>query len=82
MSATVEVVVQRLPDVLVIPANASTQIDGKPTVFVKDGTGYRRVLIEVLASNGTDIVVASGLNEGDVIAMENPELMAAKSRTL
>ena len=37
MSATVEIVVQLLPDVLVIPAKASTQVDGKPTVFVKDG---------------------------------------------
>ncbi len=82
MSATVEVIVQRLPDVLVIPAKASTQIDGKPTVFVKDGTGYRRAQIEVAASNGTDLVVASGLNDGDVIALENPELMAGKKRTL
>ncbi len=81
MSATVEIVVQRLPDVLVIPAKASTQIDGRPTVFVKDGAGYRRVRIEVAASNGADIVVASGLDEGEVIALENPELTAAKGRT-
>lgn len=81
MSATVEIVVQRLPDVLVIPAKASTQIDGRPTVFVKDGTGYRRARIEVEATNGADIVVASGLDEDDVIALENPELIAAKGRT-
>ncbi len=81
MSATVEVVVQRISDVLVIPAKASTQIDGQPTVFVKDGAGYRRSVIEVSATNGTDIVVESGLEEGDVIALENPEL-AAQSRTL
>ena len=81
MSATVEVVVQRISDVLVIPAKASTQIDGQPTVFVKDGAGYRRSVIQVSATNGTDIVVESGLEEGDVIALENPEL-AAQSRTL
>lgn len=81
MSATVEIVVQRLPDVLVIPAKASTQIDGKPTVFVKDGAGYRRVRIEVAASNGAEIVVSSGLEENEVIALENPELTAARGRT-
>ena len=81
MSATVEIVVQRLPDVLIIPAKASTQIDGKPTVFVKDGASYRRARIEVAASNGSEIVVASGLEENDVIALENPELTAAKGRT-
>lgn len=81
MSATVEIVVQRLPDVLVIPAKASTQIDGKPTVFVKDGAGYRRARIEVAASNGAEIVVSSGLEENEVIALENPELTAARGRT-
>ena len=81
MSATVEIVVQRISDVLVIPNKASTQIDGKPTVFVKDGPGFLRRPIEVSATNGTEIVVASGLEEGDVIALENPEL-AAQGRTL
>ncbi len=81
MSATVEIVVQRISDVLVIPSKASTQIDGKPTVFVRDGPGFRRVPIEVSATNGTEIVVVSGLEEGDVIALENPEL-AARGRNL
>ncbi len=81
MSATVEVVVQRILDVLVIPAKASTQIDGRPTVFVRSGTGFRRRVIEVSASNGVDIVVESGLEEGEVIALENPEL-AVQGRTL
>lgn len=81
MSATVEIVVQRISDVLVIPSKASTQIDGKPTVFVQDGTGYRPTPIEVSATNGSEIVVASGLEEGDVIALENPEL-ALRGRTL
>lgn len=82
MSASIEVVVQRIPEVLVIPSKASTQIDGKPTVFVKDGAGYRRTPIEVQATNGTDIVVAEGLKEGDVIALENPETQAGRERTL
>ncbi len=82
MSATVEIVVQRMPDVLVIPSKASTQIDGKPTVFVKDGAGYRRTPIEVMATNGTEIVVASGLEEGDIIALENPETLANRGRSL
>ena len=81
MSATVEIVVQRISDVLVIPSKASTQIDGRPTVFVKDGAGFRRTPIEVSATNGTEIVVASGLEEGDEIALENPEL-AARGRNL
>lgn len=73
MSATVEVVVQRTEDVLVIPRKASTQIDGKPTVYLKDGDSYRPVSIEVAATNRTQIVVASGLEDGDEIALERPD---------
>lgn len=82
MSATVEVIVQRIEDVLVIPSKASTQMDGRPTVFVRSGTGYSRTPIEVAATNGTEIVVSSGLEEGDVIALENPEMEAGQSRDL
>ena len=82
MSATVEVVVQRIHDVLVIPSKASTQIDGKPTVFVKDGTRYRQTHIEVAATNGTEIVVADGLDEGDEIALENPAALERGARNL
>ncbi len=79
MSVTVEMVVERRPDVLIIPTKASFQIDGQPTVFVKDGTSYRRQPIEVLARNSTEIVVGGGIDEGDEIALENPEsIMAAR----
>ncbi len=79
MSTTVEIIVQRIEDVLVIPSKASAQIDGKPTVFVQDGAGYRRVPIEVAATNGAEIVVSDGLQEGDVIALENPETSGGRT---
>lgn len=82
MSATVEVVVQRIQDVLVIPSKASTQIDGRPTVFVKDGAHYQQKHIEVAATNGTEIVVAEGLDEGDEIALENPATLGRGARNL
>lgn len=72
MSATVEIIVERFPQVLVIPAKASIQIDGQPTVFVKQGTGFRPQHIEVGARSSNEIVVVSGLDEGDEIALENP----------
>lgn len=74
MSVTAEVIVERLPNVIVIPAKASFQVDGKPTVFVKDGPSFRPQPIEVQARNGNEIVVSSGLEEGAVIALENPGL--------
>ena len=81
MSATVEIIVQRIEDVLVIPSKASSQIDGRPTVFVKEGAGYRAATIEVAATNGAEIVVASGLSEGDEIALESPDLVGPGQRS-
>ncbi|MEZ5364553.1 MAG: HlyD family efflux transporter periplasmic adaptor subunit [Bryobacterales bacterium] len=74
MSATVDVVVERDRDVMVIPVKASFQVDGKPTVFVKTGSGFRAQPIEVGSRNSNEIVVTSGLDEGDEIALENPGL--------
>ncbi|MCY4584941.1 MAG: HlyD family efflux transporter periplasmic adaptor subunit [Bryobacterales bacterium] len=78
MSASVEVIVEERPDVLVIPSKASFQIDGKPTVFVRSGNGFRKRTIEVLARNANEIVVSDALSEGEVIALENPELNSRK----
>ena len=72
MSITAEIVVERLPQVMVIPAKASFQVDGRPTVFVRDGQGFRAQTIEVQTRNGNEIVVSDGLEVGDVIALENP----------
>jgi HlyD family secretion protein len=80
MSATVEIVVERRPDVLVIPAKAGFQVDGEPAVFVRRGGSFRRQPITVLTRNPTQIVVSEGVEEGWEIALENPELRAPKRR--
>jgi HlyD family secretion protein len=72
MSATVEVIVDRRPDELVIPNKASFQIEGQPVVYVRSAVGFRPQPIEVLARNSSEIVVR-GVKEGEVIALENPE---------
>jgi multidrug efflux pump subunit AcrA (membrane-fusion protein) len=72
MSITAEVVVERLPGVIVIPAKASFQVEGQATVFVKEGQTFRAQPIEVQTRSGNEIVVSSGLEEGAVIALENP----------
>ncbi len=81
MSAGVEIEVERRPGVLVLPAKAGFQIDGRPTVFLRRGNHYERRTIEVAVRSATEIVVSSGLEEGDVVALENPETAAARKRS-
>jgi multidrug efflux pump subunit AcrA (membrane-fusion protein) len=79
MSATVEVIVDRRPDELVIPNKASFQIEGQPVVYVRSGVGFRPQPIEVVARNSSEIVVR-GVEEGQVIALDNPETTGPRRR--
>jgi multidrug efflux pump subunit AcrA (membrane-fusion protein) len=79
MSATVEIIVDRRPDELIIPNKASFQIEGQPVVYVRSGAGFRPKSIEVLARNSSEIVVR-GVEEGQVIALENPEIAGPRRR--
>jgi multidrug efflux pump subunit AcrA (membrane-fusion protein) len=80
MSASVEVIVERQANVLIIPTKASFQVDGAPTVFVKIGNRFEPRMIEVDDSNGVDLVVSSGINEGDNIALADPRTVEGAGR--
>jgi len=80
MSVSVEIIVESRPGALVIPAKASFQIDGQPTVFVAQGAGFRPQPIEVLARNSNEIVISDVLEEGQVIALENPLLAGVQNK--
>lgn len=80
MSASVEVIVERQANVLIIPTKASFQVDGEPTVFVKNGARFEPKTIEVADSNGVDLVVSSGVNEGDNIALVDPRTVEGAGR--
>ena len=70
MSAETEIHVRTLTDVAAIPVQAVTQIAGKEYAYVKHGSRYERIPIEVSEGNESFLVVDSGLGPGDVVAMD------------
>ena len=78
MSVTAEVIIEEQQNAVVIPIKASFELNGKPAVFVQKGKGYERRAIKAGKRNATDLVVLAGLNEGQVVALENPEDAARK----
>jgi hypothetical protein len=80
MSATGEIVIEKLTNVLLIPARASFVHRGKPAVWVQQGEKFQIREIEVGRRNDADIVVVSGLTEGEVVALEDPAEAAARAR--
>ncbi len=82
MSATAEVVIESEPKTLLIPVRASFLNNGKPAVYVQQGDKFVIRQIEVGKRNDTDMVVLSGLKEGEQVALENPIEAAKRAKKL
>lgn len=82
MSCSSEVIIESIPNALMIPVRASFMNKGKPAVWVQKGGGFEIRQIEAGKRNDTEIVVLKGLNAGDVIAMEDPNEVAKRAKKL
>jgi len=80
MSASAEILIESVPNALMIPAKASFLEKGKPAVWLSRGLGFETRMIEVGKRNESDIVVLKGLQEGDRIALENPAEVAKRAK--
>lgn len=82
MSATAEIVIESQPGTMLIPVRASFTHNGKPAVYVQQGKEFTIRPIVVGKRNETDMVVISGLREGEVVALENPIEAARRAKKL
>jgi multidrug efflux pump subunit AcrA (membrane-fusion protein) len=82
MSASAEIIVERQPGVLLIPARASFMLNGKPAVYVQKGQQFLTRTIEVGKRNDEDLVVLKGLKEGELVTLENPAEAAKRGKKL
>ena len=82
MSATADIVIESHPNVLLIPARASFMHQGKPAVYVQRKEGFEIRTIEVGRRSDSDIVVLSGLKEGELVTLERPEEAAKRAKKL
>lgn len=82
MSASAEIIIESQDNQLLIPIRASFMRQGKPSVYVQRGSTFVLRHIEVGKRNETDMVVLSGLREGEMVALEDPIEAAKKARKL
>jgi hypothetical protein len=74
MSATARIELNRLSDVIVVPAHAIFQVNGVPTAYVVvRGTASARP-VTVLRRGRDQVAIAAGLSEGERIALRDPTL--------
>lgn len=74
MTAQLTVVVDRVPDALTIPVQASFQKSGQTVSYVWDGSGFQERVIEVGRRNRDRILVVKGLQSGDRVALKDPSV--------
>jgi HlyD family secretion protein len=78
MSASARVELDRLPDVLVVPTGAVFQRGSATVVYVVDRGETESRPVNVLRRGRDQVALASGVREGERLALKEPEEGAAK----
>ena len=80
-SSSVEIIVEREPNRLLIPLRASFDKGGKPAVYVqKSDRSFAVRPIQIGKHNDEDVVVTGGLREGETVALEDPVKLAKQAK--
>jgi len=79
--STVRLVIdgREIPDALQVPRQSVFEKAGKTFVFVRSGDRFERRDVKVTNSTESRSVI-TGVNEGDVIALIDPEVVARRSK--
>lgn len=72
MNGGMDIVIDRIPKAISVPAKAVFTRDGKPVVFVAEGATYRPVVVQLLARNPDEVAV-SGILAASMVALTDPE---------
>ena len=71
--ADVEIIVEKIPNAIYIPAQAIFQKENKSVVYVKQGTKFVSREIKPLRRSESLMLIADGLKAGEEVAMQDPE---------
>ncbi len=80
LSASIDVALDRQPNVLLVPRDALVKRDGKAWVYVKRALGFEKQAVETGDEDDLEVVVRSGLEPGMEVE-RNPEPMRSGSST-
>lgn len=72
MSASGRVTLERIPDAIIVPAEAVFLRSGRNVVYVQHGTQFEERPVEVLRRTREKIAIAQGVTAGEKIATRDP----------
>lgn len=80
MSAVARVAVGRVPDMLLLPASAVFNVEGRTVVYRRMRRGFEAVAVDVRRRGRDQIAIASGLSAGDKVALVTPPGMTKAAK--
>ena len=72
MSATARVAVEKLPDCILIPTEATFQKFGKTVAYAQHGSRFEERVIQISKRGEGQVVVVGGLKVGERVALKDP----------
>jgi HlyD family secretion protein len=70
--ADIEIIVEKLTNVVHIPAQAAFEKDGRLVTYVKKGDGFEERAVTPFKRAESVLVIAKGLEPGEVVALADP----------
>lgn len=74
MTTSNKMVINEIPDVLFVPQESVFEKDGKKIVYVKNGSSFDEVEVEVGEKSEDYIIITKGVKEGSDVALRNPDI--------
>ena len=70
--ADVEIILEKIPNAIHVPAQAVFEKDGKQIVWVKNGRRWDEREVKPLKRTESTMIIASGLKPGETVALSDP----------
>ncbi len=80
MSASARIIVDRVPDSILVPSNAVFQKGGRPTVYVLHRSSFEERAVEIGRRSASDLLVRGGLKPGERVALKDPTLQQEQAK--
>lgn len=78
MSAAVRIAVGRLPNVLLVPSEAVSLVNGRSTVYCQVGSTFEPRTVTVLRRGREQTALGAGVSPGDRVALKRPAAKAGQ----
>ena len=78
--ADIEVIIEKIPNAIYIPAQAVFERDGRPVVYVKTAERFEERAVKLAKRSESTMVISEGLRAGEEIALTNPSRQASKKK--